>query len=491
MMHHPEPSLSHGRQPRIIQGGMGVGVSSWKLARRVAELGEFGVVSGTGIDTVVARELQRGDPNGRLEVLRDYPDQEIVAHLTARFYVAGGIAEGVPFRLLPLHSFRGSKQSQRILSACTFSEVALARAGHDGLIGINLLTKLKRYTLACMYGAMLAGVDAVFMGAGIPIEEVEQMHELASAKPARLQLDVVSSHAPGSATSKSAAYFYCLDPADLVPNPIVMTCPSFYPVIASDSLARIIKKKVADERIAGWIVEGSTAGGHNAPPRNKATDDRGDPLYDDRDQVDLRVIAALGKPFYLAGGHGCPQRLQEALALGAAGIQVGSLFSLANESGYPVADKRRIIAAIHREEVAVRTDGRWSATGFPFKVMELDGTLGMLDLAAQRPRICDLGYLQTAYIDSRGRVRGRCPGEPTRDYLSKGGAIEDTAGRGCLCNALMANIGLGQQQRSSTELPLFTVGDGILDLALGSCDEPCFSVADVIAYLRGEATAVT
>jgi len=487
-MNQSDHTPGESRLPSIIQGGMGVGVSSWRLARRVAELGEFGVVSGTGIDTVVVRELQMGDPNGRLQVLRDYPDQEVVAHLRERFYVAGGIAQGTPYRLLPLHSFRGSKLSQRILSASTYSEVVLARAGHSGLIGINLLTKLKRYTLACMYGAMLAGVDAVFMGAGIPIEEAEQLHLLASAKPARLQLDVVT---PDATAGKQAVPFYCLDPADLVPNPTVMTCPSFYPIIASDALARIIKKKVADERIAGWVVEGPTAGGHNAPPRNKAADDCGDPVYDDRDVVDLNVIAALGKPFYLAGGYGRPERLVEALALGAVGIQVGSLFSLADESGYPAADKRRIIAAIHREAAAVRTDGRLSATGFPFKVMELEGTLGMLDLAAQRPRICDLGYLQTAFVDSQGRVRGRCPGEPMRDYLKKGGAIEDTVGRGCLCNGLMANIGLAQQQSSSRELPLFTVGDGILDLALGSVGEPHFSAEDAVAYLRGEVAAAT
>ena len=37
-------------------------------------------------------------------------------------------------------------------------ERVLAKRGHDGLVGINMLAKLKRYTLACAYGAMLAGV---------------------------------------------------------------------------------------------------------------------------------------------------------------------------------------------------------------------------------------------------------------------------------------------------------------------------------------------
>jgi NAD(P)H-dependent flavin oxidoreductase YrpB (nitropropane dioxygenase family) len=52
--------------PPIIQGGMGVAVSSWPLARAVSLRGQLGVVSGTGIDTVVTRRLQLGDPGGHL-----------------------------------------------------------------------------------------------------------------------------------------------------------------------------------------------------------------------------------------------------------------------------------------------------------------------------------------------------------------------------------------------------------------------------------------
>jgi len=45
---------------------MGIAVSSWQLARAVASAGQIGVVSATAIDTVVVRELQQGDPHGRL-----------------------------------------------------------------------------------------------------------------------------------------------------------------------------------------------------------------------------------------------------------------------------------------------------------------------------------------------------------------------------------------------------------------------------------------
>ncbi|MDG4862734.1 hypothetical protein P8605_31820, partial [Streptomyces sp. T-3] len=50
--------------PQVIQGGMGVGVSGWQLARAVSRTGQLGVVSGTALDAVLARRLQLGDPGG-------------------------------------------------------------------------------------------------------------------------------------------------------------------------------------------------------------------------------------------------------------------------------------------------------------------------------------------------------------------------------------------------------------------------------------------
>ena len=43
----------HTAIPAIIQGGMGVGISDWRLARAVSLRGELGVVPGTAIDTVL------------------------------------------------------------------------------------------------------------------------------------------------------------------------------------------------------------------------------------------------------------------------------------------------------------------------------------------------------------------------------------------------------------------------------------------------------
>ncbi|MBT3687321.1 MAG: nitronate monooxygenase, partial [Actinobacteria bacterium] len=50
--------------PLLIQGGMGVAVSDWRLARAVSLTGQLGVVSGTAIESVMVRRLQLGDPGG-------------------------------------------------------------------------------------------------------------------------------------------------------------------------------------------------------------------------------------------------------------------------------------------------------------------------------------------------------------------------------------------------------------------------------------------
>ncbi len=468
-------------KPNIIQGGMGIGVSSWELARTVAINGEIGVVSGTCIDTVMIRELQEGDPHHRRAAMRVYPDQEIVDDVIDRYYVEGGKDESEPYRLLPIHQFDPSIRSQRIMSLAAFTEVMMARADHHGSIGINLMAKLKRYSLACLYGAMLAGVTAIFIGAGIPLEEAKQIPVLAAGEPAQLKLDVDQSMAPASKES----YHYRLDPDDLLPDPPVITPPDFYPIVSTDALARILHRKLPDDLISGWVIERPTAGGHNAPPRNKNSDGEGNPIYDQKDEADLERIQSLGKPYYLAGGFGTPEKLREAIERGADGIQVGSLFSLADESGYAEADTRRIIRAIHEDRVRIRPDGRISPTGFPFNVVEFEGEPAARDVANRRERICDLGYLREPFLDENENLRGRCPAEPMENYVRKGGERGETEGRACLCNALFANIDLPQQREEGPEPQIFTGGVRLTDLPLGSADSPSFTARDVINYLYG------
>jgi len=72
-------------------------------------------------------------------------------------------------------------------------------------------------------------------------------------------------------------------------------------------------------------------------------------------------------------------------------------------------------------------------------------------------------------------------------YLQKGGKIEDTIGRKCLCNSLMSNIGMAQvRSDGSIELALITCGDDLCNVTnFCSKENPEYSAADVIRILLG------
>jgi hypothetical protein len=56
----------------------------------------------------------------------------------------------------------------------------------------------------------------------------------------------------------------------------------------------------------------------------------------------------------------------------------------------------------------------------------------------------------------------QCPAEPVDVYVRKGGTAEAAVGRGCLCNSLLASVGLGQVRgEGSVELPLVTLGTNL------------------------------
>ena len=133
----------------------------------------------------------------------------------------------------------------------------------------------------------------------------------------------------------------------------------------------------------------------------------------------------------------------------------------------------------------VSTDPLASPTGFPFKVADVDGTLSTESVYLARPRICDLGYLREAYRTPEGSIGFRCPAEPASLYVAKGGASEDAAGRKCVCNALIADIGHPQVRAGKyIETGLVTAGDDLTGvarfLAPGARD---YSASDVVAAL--------
>lgn len=476
--------------PILIQGGMGIAVSDWKLARTVSQTGQLGIVSGTAIDSVMVRRLQDGDKGGHTRrALLSFPSQTIAQKILNTYFIEGGRPAGQPYKRQPMFNVVAPVALLQLTVAASFVEVWLAAEGHSGKVGINLLEKIHLPNLACLYGAMLADTDYVIMGAGIPREIPGALDLLSENKKAGLKV-------PVEGGDDVFTYF---DPAVVMEGMELkpLKRPFFFPIVSSAVLALNLKKK-ATGRVDGFIVEGPLAGGHNAPPRGQMQlNERGEPIYGPRDEVSLADMAALELPFWMAGDYATPEKLKKVRDQGAQGIQVGTLFAFSDESGVDTKLRLDAIKTILSTEPPeggwIFTDPRSSPTGFPFKAARLPGSISEKDNYLNRKRICDLGYLRHAYKKEDGTVGQRCPAEPVADYLKKGGLEADTIGRKCLCNALMADIGLPQIQTGGVkELHLLTAGDDLNNIGrLVKAGQGSYGALDVISYLLGPEVAKT
>ncbi|MDJ0923968.1 MAG: nitronate monooxygenase [Acidimicrobiia bacterium] len=481
------PSGARDTLPRIIQGGMGVAVSGWPLANAVARRGELGVVSGTALEVVMARRLQVGDPGGHIRrALDSFPFRDAAGRIVNDYYVPGGKDERKPFKNVRSFTVSPDPALQQLAVAANFVEVFLAKEGHDGPVGINYLRKIEMPIPFSIYGAMLADVDYVIVGAGNPKDIPDLVARLARHEPVGLPLRIQG------LTSADGDVDVRFDPADLHGgHPPSIRRPEVLGIVASVELASGLA--ALPEAPDGFIVEAPSAGGHNAPPRGpRKTDTLGQPIYDDRDHVELGELRNIGLPFWLAGSYGTPEGLKGALTEGAAGVQVGTAFAFSRESGLAPALKRQILAQATDGGVEVRSDWRASPTGFPFRIVQVPGTLSDENIYEDRTRVCDLGMLRMPYVTDGSSIGYRCPAEPLRAYGDiKGGRIANTEGRLCLCNGLLATAGLAQYRvKSAYEEPaVVTAGSdfqGVRDLMTRLQPVEFYTAADVIAYMHGE-----
>jgi nitronate monooxygenase len=470
--------------PKIIQGGMGVAISNWNLARTVSTLGHLGVVSGTGIALIVTSRLAEGDKAGHIRrALSHFPFQEPVRRFLDEYYVPEPIPQP-SYKRPPMWSLNPPRALDELTVISNFVEVFLAKEGHQNAVGLNLLEKIQMPTMASLYGAMLAGIDFVIMGAGIPVQIPGILDRLADHQAVSYRLDI-------QGAVEGDDYRLHFDPQAIFPGVADkmgrLSRPYFLPVISSVVLAQALVKR-ATGKIDGFVIEAPTAGGHNAPPRGPLhLDEGGQPIYGQKDDVDLTKIKQLGLPFWLAGGYDSPEKLQQALAAGAAGIQVGTAFAYCAESGLAEKLKSRVIQKVVERQAIVFTNPTVSPTGFPFKVVQLAGTMSEPEVDRDRVRLCDIGMLRRLQKRADGKVVLLCPGEPVALYLAKGGKVEDTAGKSCLCNNMVAAAGHPQRRKNGyVEAPIVTAGDGLP--TIGKYIKPgrrSYTARDVLDYLTG------
>ena len=130
--------MASDSEPIIIQGGMGVAVSGWRLARAVSLVGQLGVVSGTAIDVVLARRLQLGDVGGHMRrALAEFPFTDAARRILKRFFIPGGKTRDKAFQPVSQLSATPSSERTELIVAANFVEAHLAgeRAAQEGVRG--------------------------------------------------------------------------------------------------------------------------------------------------------------------------------------------------------------------------------------------------------------------------------------------------------------------------------------------------------------------
>ena len=328
---------------------MGVGVSNWRLANAVSKLGQLGVVSGTALDALFVRRLADGDEGGHMRRGLDaFPFPEMARRIWQEYFVADGKPADAPYPLTPMHQRKDPRKLVELCMVSNFVEVFLAKEGHKNPVGINFLEKVQMPHLASIYGAMLAGVGYVLMGAGIPLHIPGVLDLLAAHHAAEYKLSVT-----GAVQGQDTQMHF--NPADYAEGPLpLLHRPKFLAIVSSNTLATTMLRR-ATGRVDGLVIESPTAGGHNAPPRGKLQlNENGEPIYGERDQVNIAELRTLGVPFWLAGGYGNPEKVREALDQGAAGVQVGTAFAFSQESGLrPDLKKSLLTQASHGDRRGV------------------------------------------------------------------------------------------------------------------------------------------
>lgn len=466
--------------PLLLSGGMAVGISTPTLVRAVStyEIPGFGsglclgITSGTAAAHILARRLQQGDTSVRraldaLAALAPSLEREL-NELHDLYFVEGGKPESRPYKPVRPFDLEPPRWLRLLTMAANFTVVWECKQGHDNPVGINYLQKIELSQMPALYGAMVAGVDYVCVGAGNPAYFPGYLRRLARQEPVEQSVHVARASKPHSIV---------FDPRSFGGEDLGhLECPRFIAIVSAYEQAEHLASN-EETRPYGFVFEGPTAGGHNAPPVANYQRFTGEPpKWGDADEVDLAKVSALREPFWLAGGYGNSAGLRKALQAGAAGVQFGTILAFSDESGMALALRRSALQRIWQRSLTVATEPLMSPTGFPFKVVQLPGSLAEEAVRKEREGVacCDLGHLVTL-IETKRRVtrpdgtteevvevKTICPSEPLETFTRKGGVPTRRKGAICLCNGLISTAGYPGVHGAYVEPPVITAGDASL-----------------------------
>lgn len=425
--------------PDLFQAGMGARVSTWWMARTVSMLGGLGIVSSVGLRTIIVEAVREGNKEV-IEMAKKFPFPGHIEELLV--FAPGGKWHERPVPMDQLGP--GGGLATRLATIASFVEVSLAKQGHKGKIGINVMWKLTPTVLPSIYGAMLAGVDALICGAGVPMELPAIVNGIRSGQHL--------SFSPLSGTKTNVLL-------EIVPGTVELLAsleqPLLIPILSNFVFCRKIKdewEKNFGIKPDFFILEDYKAGGHNAPPRDKKIGMH----IPERDSIDTYFddVLKMGIPIIVAGSFthgGTREDLLYWKSRRAHGIQVGSRFALCSDSGMSPKFRHQIIENNVAGITEILTCYDDSPTGFPIKRVSLPGTLSNPEVYAARERTCKHGYLRQTPPHENDGIQKEvlvCPAMPLAQFMAlnpdktKEQCEAICEGKICLCESLLATIGL-------------------------------------------------
>ena len=466
---------------KVIQGGMAVNISDWVLAALVSKNGGLGTVSGVANAIILANTLQKGDPGGHFRrALESFPYQKIAKMILDEYFVEGGIQKGASYKKVEMITMNPSKLLIALDVCGTYSIVWLAKDEHTNPISINFMEKIQMCHVYSIVGAMLANVDCITVGAGLGFQFPEMMAKIARGENPSYKLEL-----KGETSLVNKILEFDLIKFDLIeffgeklPE---LKKPFFLPIVSSDLGVNAIIRGCPKGSIDGIVVEGYRAAGHNAPPRLKTVNENKEPIYGPKDECDFEKLKELGIPFWIGGAMSSPEFLAHAISLGAQGIQVGSIFELANGSGLRSDLKNQIRKLGYTGKLIVNNYVHISPTFYPFHEVFLEGTLSVKVIYEKRKRVCNIGLLRTLYVMPDGVIVYRCPAENIEAWMKKGGNKDDALGKVCLCNCLLNNADLNLSEGEYPDITLSKYFDFLKHLMKHEDDS--YGVEDVMRYL--------
>jgi len=368
----------------IVQGGMGVGVSAHRLAGSVAECNAVGTLSS-------------------VDMRRHHPD--LMARTT---HIGTGADAKAAINAANLEALDREIRAAR--------ELAHGR----GLLAVNVMRAVAEYA-PYVRQACASGIDAVVVGAGLPLD----LPELTAEFP-RVALVPILSDARG--------------------------------------IALILKKWERKGRLPDAIVieHPKHAGGHLGAAR---IEELGDPRFDFETVIPearalLRTMGAEDRvPLIPAGGINSPQRVRELFALGASAVQIGTAFAVTQE-GDAHPEFKRVLAEAKPEDIVEF----FSVAGLPARAVRTPWLENYLKVCAR----------MQAKAAERARPKPRCT--MVFDCLLQCGLRDGIArfGQFCIDHQLAAAL------RGDVKKGLFFRGAD--PLPFGDQIRP---VRELVAYLLG------